>query len=119
MADIQQVSNEIQKIENQFHRHGLWRRPVVKPPKIEIRQNMDEETREVAEVLNRILWIRSLPACTKMFGPAKAGISFAFDHDCKSTSARVELARIQLNSLIGDLGMITQISLASLHKIER
>jgi hypothetical protein len=118
MADISKIEAEVRKIEGQFRRQALWKRPAKKPPQIQIKEGMDETTAAAAKVLNRIFYIRSLPACARMFGHAKDSAVFAFNHDYKTAGQKVEYARVQLNQLISDIAMIAKIDSGSLTKIE-
>jgi len=118
MASIEKIEVEITKIESQFRRQALWRRPEKKPPKITIKEGMDEATAAAANVMNRIFYVRSLPACARMFGHAKESAVFAFNHDHKTTTQKVEYARVQLNQLISDIAMIAKIDQSTLTRIE-
>lgn len=118
MASIEKIEAEITKIEGQFRRQALWRRPEKKPPQIPLKEGMDETTEAAAKVLNRIFYIRSLPACSRMFGHAKESAVFAFSHDHQTSGQKVEYARVQLNQLISDIALLPKIDQASLNRIE-
>jgi hypothetical protein len=118
MAEVEKIEESLEKIEKQFHKHGLWRRPEGRPPEVRILNNWDDKEREIAKILNRIFYVRSLPACTHMFGEARDSATFAFTHDCKTTRDKIEFVRVQLNQLISDLAMLPKLDRTSMIRIE-
>jgi len=117
MKDLRTLYAELDKVERQLRRHAMFRKPDRPPPHIPITERFDEMSRQAAEIANRVFYIRSLPACSKMFGPVSESQVVSFLHDCQSTRDRVEFARNQLNNLISDLGLIPRIDHSAFEKV--
>ena len=62
--------------------------------------------REAAEVLNRILLIRSLPTLHRLFGPARETSVQAFYWDHLTLGERQYYVRQQLKRLLADLELL-------------
>jgi len=118
MVDVNELIDVIEKIEHQFRHHGLWLNPYIPPPKINIRDDWDEGSRVSAEVLNRIFWIRSMPDCSRLFGPVRESAIEAFLYDYGSGAERINYARNQLNLLIADLGLLRSIETSGFTRIQ-
>ena len=119
MADISEMMEVVGKIEGQFRHHGMWLNPYIPPPRISIREDWDTSTRKAAEILNRIFWIRSLPDCSRLFGPVRESAIEAFLYDYPTPDEKVNYARNQLNLLIADIGMLPRIDKSQFSRIEQ
>lgn len=117
MADINQIEKMMTKVESQFKFHGMWHPPYIPPPRISIRDDWDESTRRAAEVLNRIFFVRSMPDCSRLFGPVRESAVEAFFQDYGTGSERMDYVRNQLNLLIADVSMIKGLDTTSLSRI--
>lgn len=118
MADVDQMLEVVGKIEGQFRHHGMWLNPYIPPPRIPLREDWDPQTRKAAEILNRIFWIRSLPDCSRLFGPVRESAIEAFLYDHVSPDERADYARSQLNLLIADIGMLPRLDKSQFPRIE-
>ncbi|GMV64896.1 MAG: hypothetical protein KJ050_16520 [Candidatus Omnitrophica bacterium] len=118
MADVKTLRMALKKVEDQLHHQGMWKLPDRTPPQIFIDERWDPKTREVADVLNEVFLIRSMPVCVKMFGPVRDSTVQAFKYDYVTPIDRMEYARSQLNRLIADLGMLPRIDRTQLMKVE-
>jgi hypothetical protein len=99
----EQVEKELKKIESAIHRHGFWRPPAGIPVGARLSGRVTPETEAVGRLMNRIFFIRCLPFCARIFGPAKSSTAQAFVRECKSDRDKMEFVRVQLNQLISDL----------------
>ena len=118
MANIQALLDTIEKIEHQFHHHGMWQNPYIPPPKIQILRDWDPDTRGAAEVLNRIFYVRSMPECARLFGPVRESAVEAFQYDYPTASERVNYARNLLNLLISDIAMLPRLDLSDISRVQ-
>lgn len=117
MATIEQLEDAVEKIEKAFKFQGLWQKPYIPPPRIDIQETWDEDTQGAARVLNRLFYIRSLPSCARLFGPVRESAIDAFKHDYPSRSERVNYARNQVNLLISDLPLVRGVDTTALSKV--
>lgn len=118
MADIREMLKVMGQIEGQFRHHGMWLNPYIPPPKIAIRDDWDEKSQLAAQLLNRIFWVRSMPDCSRLFGPVRESAVDAFLHDYSTGDERVDYARNQLNLLIADIAMVPRIDVSAFSRIE-
>lgn len=118
MVDVNEMVEVVDRIEGQFRHHGMWLNPYIPPPRIPIRDDWDAQTRTAAEILNRIFWIRSVPDCSRLFGPVRESAIEAFLYDYAGPAEKVNYARNQLNLLIADIGMLPRIDKSQLNRIE-
>jgi hypothetical protein len=117
MASADTLVKTIEKIEKKFKFHGMWGNPYIPPPKIPIRPEWPDDIQKAAEVLNRIFYVRSLPDCSRLFGPVRESAVEAFQHDYNTPMEKVNYARNQLNSLIMDLGIVPGIDKSDLERV--
>ena len=117
MVNLLQLEAELLKIEKTFRRHGKWRKPACRPPEIRIQQGWEPLVCKVAEILNRIFYIRSLPACAGMFGPVRETCPQLLLQTRKSDLDKMELARTQFNQLVSDLRMLSIFSDSTIERI--
>ncbi len=118
MADVNEMVKAVERIEGQFRHHGMWLNPYIPPPKIHLREDWDPQTRTAAEILNRIFYIRSMPDCSRLFGPVRESAIEAFLYDYAGAAEKVNYARNQLNLLIADLGMLPRLDKSQLTRVE-
>lgn len=101
--NLKPLEKELWKIEATIHRHGLWRRPQGRPAQVQLTGRVSKEAQKFADLLNRILYVRSLPFSARIYGPAKSSTAMAFAKECRSDREKLEFVRAQLNQLIADL----------------
>lgn len=118
MVDLNELIKVLEKIEGQFRHHGMWINPYIPPPKISIRDDWDANSRIAAQVLNRIFYVRSMPDCSRLFGPVRESAVEAFLYDYPNGAERVDYARNQLNLLIADIGMLPRLDKSQFSRIE-
>jgi len=117
MVNLLHLDAELLKVEKTFKRHGKWRKPAIRPPEIRIQEGWEPLEKSVAEILNRIFYIRSLPICAGMFGPCRETQPHLLLSTRKSDMDKVELARAQFNQLVSDLRMLPIFSGSTIERV--
>jgi len=98
----------LDEIEHQFRFHGIWQRPEEEYPRIHIRPEWKPSVAKLAEILNQIFYIRSLPAVTRLYGPLQDGVGDEFLYDYTSPEERQEYVENALSRLVAELELLPQ-----------
>jgi len=118
MAQVEEVLKLIKDIEHKFRHHGMWGNPYIPPPHIQIRDEWQKEVQLAAECLNRVFFIRSLPDCSRLFGPVRESMIQAFLIDYRTPGERVNFARNQVNLLLSDLALVRGLDITGLSRVD-
>ena len=114
MSEIVQMERTLDRIEQEFRRHGLWERPSAPPPRVKVRLNWPKEVINVADILNRIQLIRAQPTLRRLFGPGRDTAIQAFSYDYLTLQERTYFVGQQLKRLMSDLELLPHFSRSEL-----
>ena len=96
-------SKVLDQIEKQFRFHGVWQPPEEEYPQVSVSITSKPSVTELAHLLDRILYTRSIPVVTRIMGSANEEIPEEFLHDCESDEEREDLVRREMHRMIADL----------------
>jgi len=96
------------QIEHQFRFHGLWLAPECEYPRIRIRERWSPKVKKLAEILNRIFYIKALPDVCRLYGPPKEEDRMEFLYDSTTLEYRIEYVENLLKRLIDELELLPQ-----------
>jgi len=117
VAKVDEVMKNVDSIEKTIRFHGMWGNPYIPPPQIQIREDWSDEVLIAAKALNKMFFIRSLPMCSRMFGPVRESQIQAFFEDYITAAEKIDYARIQANLLLADLKLIRGLDFRGLTSI--
>lgn len=117
MSEMVQMEKTLDRIEREFRRHGLWERPTAYPPQVRMRLNWPKEVIKVAEILNRIQFIRAQPALRRFYGPSRDTAVQAFYYDYLTLEERIYFVGQQLKRLLSDLELLPHFSRSELELV--
>ena len=102
------MTKVLEQIEHQFRFQGIWQPPDEEYPKIRIRPDWKPNMVNLAETLNRIFYIRSLPAVARLYGPVPDSSADEFLHDFSTVEERREYVENALRRLVDELDLLPQ-----------